>query len=169
MGLKGEDLYEEIEILGGRGGRSWTVDLSRVIDGCGLLLGKVLFGSMTWQRERMKFQIFIYLRRGFRFLRKFVRRGRKGSWPLIFCIIDGCCLFRVLICRSMTWLRTFCFCGLFIMTPGGRFTGHSPWAHGRGSCHICVAAEHGAYGVVFYILVQIKDSNRNNSIACSRC
>ena len=53
------------------------------------------------------------------------------------------------------------------MTLGGRFTGHSPWAHGRGSCHICVAAKHGAYGVVFYILVQIKDSNRNNSIACS--
>ena len=43
------------------------------------------------------------------------------------------------------------FVGYFIMTLGGRFAGHGPWAHGCGSCQICLAAEHGTYGSSFNI------------------
>ena len=125
MGLKGEDLYEEIEILGGRGGRSWTVDLSRVIDGCGLLLGKVLFGSMTWQRERMKFQIFIYLLMGFQKPRRVFGfwesvRGEEekylGRWFFVLSTVVS--YLECLHADRWCGYGACCFCGLFYNDSG---------------------------------------------------
>ena len=94
MGLEGGDLYEEIEILGGRGGRSWTLicqELSTVVV-CYWGFSAARIDDVAERGER-NFKLYLLKAGIFRFwiLRKCASRGREGSWPFIFNVIDGCC------------------------------------------------------------------------------